>query len=58
MTFSSPQASRRLPFCLGDPPSVFVIEIDGGWFGGYIRPENHRVAPVIVDIKGCASGAA
>ena len=27
-------------------------------FHGYVRPENHRVAPVIVDIKGCASGAA
>ena len=23
-----------------------VVEIDGGWFGGYIRPENHRVARI------------
>jgi len=23
-----------------------VVEIDGGWFGGHIRPENHRVARV------------
>ena len=23
-----------------------VVEIDGGWFGGYIRPENYRVARI------------
>ena len=23
-----------------------VVEIDGGWFGGHIRPENHRVARI------------
>ncbi|MBV8414676.1 MAG: IS1595 family transposase [Verrucomicrobia bacterium] len=23
-----------------------VVEIDGGWFGGYVRPENHRIARV------------
>ena len=23
-----------------------VVEIDGGWFGGHVRPENHRVARV------------
>jgi len=23
-----------------------VVEIDGGWFGGYIRPENHRAARI------------
>src|SRR5208282_2129057 len=23
-----------------------VVEIDGGWFGGYVRPENHRVARI------------
>jgi transposase-like protein len=23
-----------------------VVEIDGGWFGGYVRRENHRVARV------------
>ena len=23
-----------------------VVEIDGGWFGGHVRPENHRVARI------------
>jgi hypothetical protein len=23
-----------------------VVEIDGGWFGGHIRPENYRVARI------------
>jgi transposase-like protein len=23
-----------------------VVEVDGGWFGGHIRPENHRVARI------------
>jgi hypothetical protein len=23
-----------------------VVEIDGGWFGGHVRPENHRLARV------------
>ena len=23
-----------------------IVEIDGGWFGGYVRPENHRVARI------------
>lgn len=23
-----------------------VVKIDGGWFGGYVRPENHRVARI------------
>ena len=32
-----------------------VVEIDGGWFGGYLRPENHRVARV--DRKPSVSAA-
>jgi transposase-like protein len=24
-----------------------IVEIDGGWFGGHIRPENHRVARIV-----------
>jgi hypothetical protein len=23
-----------------------IVEIDSGWFGGYVRPENHRVARI------------
>jgi transposase-like protein len=25
---------------------IGVVEVDGGWFGGHVRPENHRLACV------------
>jgi len=33
-----------------------VVEIDGGWFGGHIRPENHRAARIDRRRRECQNG--
>jgi len=42
----APRVIRLLEVLLHGGTHVGGWTIDGGWFGGHVRPENHRVARV------------